>query len=478
MRPGRRALLEHLPLALFCLASAVLLIGLGMAIERYRFFPRSILNDATKTATVTLDATLDALDPAPGFTFLGFSDTPLEDIPARRIEFVEGGAPSNALLLSGGHNQYHDLCPDPGCAAVAIAPSGEVVHVWPFRANAILDANIVDEDEYPYELNGFSAERDTSIVGVEQYSNGDLLVTFHRDGYSAFPYGGGVARIGRDGRPRWYRRAYNHHWPRLVDGDIAFVPAYTIADAPESARIRYNCDGKHYRSAVDVIDGDGILLERIPLLDILLASGRDLFRAPLHRPCDPLHLNAIDIVGESADGAHGILPGDLVLSLRDISAFAILDAETRELKHLVRGTFHRQHDVTHLAGTTFLMLDNEGGWKEDPLPVSRLLMIDIATGFETTVFPNDRTPDSLRGLHIRVGGSLAISPDRTRAIVSFEGLGLAVEVRLSDGEVLNTVRSLHDVSGLDLFPAERHERAAQFQLSTVDYLRDAAWPDS
>lgn len=469
-----RPLLERLPLALFCLSVAVLLIGLGMAIERYRLFPRSILSDAQTTA----GATLDALGTGPGWRFLGFSDTALDDIHGRRVAFIEGGALSDAMLLAGGHYHFRDFCPEHGCLAVAVAPSGEVVHAWPFLANAIPAANIADEDDYPYELNNFSNERDTRVIGIEQYANGDLLVTFHLE--NAFPYGGGVARIGHDGQPRWYRRAHNHHWPRLVDGGIAYVPAFTIGEGAYALQtggrpVIYRCDGKHYRTAVDVIDGDGALLEQIPVFDILQASGRDIFLAPPPRPCDPIHLNSVDIVGESADGSGGVLPGDLVLSLRDSSAFAILDGETRALKHLVRGTFFKQHDVTHLAGTTFLMFDNRGVTQEPHF--SRLLMIDIATGVETIVFPNERTPDALRGLYTQTGGSIAISSDGTRVIIAFTGEGLAVELRLSDGAVLSVVRSLHDVSELDPFSAERLERAAIFRLTTADYLRDDAWPE-
>ena len=470
MRSALRPILEHLPLALFLLALAVLLIGLGMVIERYRLFPRSILDDAQTTA----GATLDALRTDTPFWFSGFSDTPLDDIPAGRIAFMEGGSLSDAMLLSGGPYHYREFCPGQGCLAIAISASGEVVHAWPFRANAIQAANVADEEEYSYELNQFSAERDMEVIGVEQYPDGDLLVTFHQ--YRSFPYGGGVARIGRDGRPRWFRRDYSHHWPRLADGGVAFVPTYTLGEGATTIggrAVAHLCDRVHYRDAVHVVDGDGTILERIPVFDILLASGSDVLDLPSVDECDPFHLNSVDIVGESADGSHGILPGDLVLSFRNISAFAILDGETRALKHLARGTFFRQHDVTHLAGTTFLMFDNRG----DKGGESRLLQIDVATGVETTIFPNDRTPDALRGLVTRVAGSIAISSDRTRAIASFGREGLALEVRLSDGAVLSVVRSLHDVSGLDQFPGERHERAAVFWQMTADYLRSEARPE-
>ena len=466
-----RSVVERLPLALFCLSLAVLLLGMGMAIERYNLFPRSIFSNASKTALETLDA-LGEGDTA---DYRGFSDTPLSALPARRSESAGGGAFSAPLLLSGGRHQYRELCPEHGCLAIAVAPSGAITHAWPFRPLAIQAANVTSAVDYPFELNFFSRERDTHFRSFAQYPNGDLLVTFSLR--HAFPYAGGVARIDSDGHPRWFRWDYSHHVPSLTEGDVAFVPSLTVSHGVYSwttggDAVSYRCDGKYYRSAIDVIDGDGVLLEQIPVFGILQASGHAI--ASLSDPCDPLHLNSVTLIGESADGSHGILPGDIVLSFRNIHTFAILDGKTHDLKHLIRGTFRRQHDVTHLTGSTFLMFDNLGGRGEDGDRFSRLLAIDIGTGVETVIFPNARTPDHLRGLLSGTGGSVDISPDRTRAIVPFSEEGVVVEVRLSDGGVVGVWRSLHDVSGLGHFPEERLDRAAIFPTWEAQYVGGGA----
>ena len=475
-----RHALEHLPLALFVLALAIGLIAYGIAIERYGLFPKSIIDDGVKTAQVTA-GNLRGQDIGEFRHFSsGWSDTLLADIPAQRItaHYNGGGGSTDALLILGGRHQFLDLCPPPGCLAVAIAPSGEIVHAWPFRPTAIFAANVVDENDYPYELNGFSAERDLYPFQVEQYPNGDLLVSFLRQ--RTFPTGGGVARIDGDGYPRWFRGDYSHHRPRL-DGDIAFVPSHTIGD--DTLAVPYGddvftwrCNGRISRDALNVLDGDGNLLRQIPVFDILLASSWSsvLIEHP-HGPnpahygnaCDPLHLNSVDIVGADADGSAGIMPGDIVLSFRDISAFAILDRGTYRIKRLVRGTFFRQHDVTHLSGSIFLMLDNMGG--ERIGVSSRLLMVDPATGSERTIFPTPRTEDALRKSS-RIQGGIDISRNQQRAIAIFARRGMAVEVRLADGEVLTVYRSLHDVSTLDQFLDERLSRAASFSLFDVRYL--------
>ena len=463
-----RRILERLPLALFLLALAAALIGYGIAIERYEVFPHSILEAAAKTLRTTA-ANLERADTA---RFRSFPGTSLDDFPARRIEIAAGDSLADAVLVSGGRHQFRDLCPEHGCLALAVA--GTSVHAWPWRPDAILAANIADEGSYPRELNAFSFERDARLSRIGQYSNGDLLVTFRLE--NAFPYVGGVARIDRDGHPRWFRYDYSHHQPYITGDDIAIVPALTVGDddieVPNGGRTSsLPCDGKVYRTALNILDGDGNVLEHVPVLDILLASPWSGVLATTPDPCNPLHLNSIDIVGENVGGApHDIRPGDIVLSFRQISAFAILDGETRAMKLLIQGSFFRQHAVTHLDGSVFLMFDNQG--VERTIGASRLLMIDLATGAETTIFPNERTPEALRGLSSATAGVIDISPDRQRATVAFSRAGVAVEVRLADGEVLAVFRSLHDVSDLEQFPEERLELAAGFDLLGVYYLRD------
>ena len=469
-----RRILEHLPLALFLLALAIGLVAYGIAIERYGLFPKSILDDAGKTARTTV-STLRTPDVG-GFRSWSsgqWADTLLADISAQRIiAYSGGGEVATPFLILGGRHQFRELCPEHGCLAVAIAPSGEITHAWPFRLNAIIAANIMDEDDYPFELNNFSIERDMYPFAIQQYSNGDLLVTFQQ--YRAFPYSSGVARIDRDGYPRWFRRDYSHHVPHLTDDGIAFVPSHTIGGAFEvpagDGDFTLRCDGKIHRDGVNILGPDGALLERIPVLDILLASPEVHVLNEAYPACDPLHLNSIHIVGEDVDERAGIAPGDIVLSLHGVSAFAILDGDTHELKRLVRGTFFKQHDVIHLHGSTFLMFDNRGG--ERVGISSRLLMVDLATDAQRTIFPTPRTPDTLQLSMLRTG-SIDVSPDLQRAIVVYTRRGTAVEVRLADGEILTVYRSLHDVSDLDQFPEERLSRAASFTVYDMQYLHDA-----
>ena len=375
-------------------------------------------------------------------------------------------------------------CPDGGCLAVEYTATGQVAHAYPLRFNELEQAaDAASSDEFPYELSpAFSFARDTRVLGMSRYENGDLLVVFTYE--YAFPsFAAGVARIDRAGHPVWFRRDYSHHWPHLDDDGVALVPGLLIGSESISFEraqrtITLECrTSRPYLDTVGMIDGNGRLLKRLNLLNALRASpfAHVMLSISEHKSypatlCDPLHLNSIRQLRADAGGTWGLAPGDLVASLRNLSAFAILDGETGRVKRLVRGSFFYQHSVQHLTGATFLMFDNWGG--DGAYGPSRLLMIDLADGRETTLFPNDQTPEPLRNLFNHGQGAIDISPDRQRAMVVFTHEGMAVEVRLADGTVLNVFHSLHDVSSLEQFPEELKHRAAVFATGGLYYIHN------
>ena len=464
---------KYLPLFLFVVAIALTLFAYGVLVGKYRWFPYPLIASGVKTGRVLLQPTPDRS------LFWKFIDTPPEIALPNRIEFIAGDKLDDPILWYGGRFQFTEYCPEYGCLAVEYTSAGEVAHTYPLRLDELEKAAIVS-DEFPYEISpDYSFARDTGPIGISRYPNGDLLVTFHNRNGHTFPFGGGVARIDRDGYPLWFRRDYSHHYPSLLDDDVALVPGVRLGNqsaafdiqgkrGDEPLSIKLCSNGELLNDTVKIIDGDGQLLQEIALIDALLESHFSPVFQHASSSCDPIHLNYIHSLREDARGTWGMEPGDLVASLRNLSAFAILDREQGYVKRLVRGTFFQQHSVQHLAGSTFLMFDNHGS--DEIGGPSRLLMIDLANGQETTLFPNNKTPESLRGLFIRHAGKIDISPDRRRALVVFTRLGKIVEVRISDGTVLNAFTGLHDVSDLDQFRAEAGEKTALFSTKGIDYI--------
>jgi len=481
--------LNRLSLVLFVAAIVLAIFGYGVLVGEYHIFPYWVLRDGIKTGRSLFNADLEYYDGRFN-RFLRFSDVLPENIESNRIEFVAGKEFAAPILWFGDHFQFNEYCPGFGCLAVEYTRRGAVAHAYPLRLAELEEAagpvgdRTFDAGEFPYEfIPGFSFIKDTHVSGISRYANGDLLVIFHYRGGirsgSAFPFGAGVARIDRDGHPLWYRRDYSHHWPYLLDDGTALVPSLQIDSEPVSfqvgdRKVRLgDCDSP-YRDTVHIIDRDGRLLKHIDLLDALLVSPyvAVLQHSSSADSCDPLHLNFIHQLGEDAGGAWGIGPGDLVVSLRNLSAFAILDWESGRVKRVVRGNFLQQHSVRHLEGSTFVMFDNQG--HDEVGGPSRLLLVDLADGRETTIFPNGRIPESWRDLFFSNKGSyIDISADRKRVLILFTHTGVGVEVRLSDGEIMTIFRSLHDVSDVEQFPDERKTRAAVFRTYGLSYIHDA-----
>ena len=414
-------------------------------------------------------------------------DPPAGGAVADRIELLDGDAFQEPVLWYGGRFQFMDICPEWGCLAVQFGTDGEAAHAWPLRPDAVEQAaNDAATGEFPHELApGFSFVRDVQAFVMSRYPNGDLLVVFSNHNGTSFPLYFGAARIDGAGYPVWFRRDYGHHWPRIERDGSALVLGYATGDESISITIGgarvletvvLDCPrGRSLLDSLAVIDGDGRLLDRIdlsgamldsPFAPVLIDGSRP---GGLRRrvPCNPLHTNYVDRVGGDVQDVWGVSPGDLVVSMRNVSAFAILDAGSGRVKRLVRGSFRRQHAVHHWQGSRFLLFDNQGS--DGVYGPSRLLMVDLADGRETTIFPNAGTPEALRGLSSRFMGNISISPDRRRALVVFTLAGVAVEVRLSDGAALRVFRSLHDVSGLEQFPEERAARLAVFNITGLDY---------
>ena len=468
-------MLRGTPVSLFVVALMLAGFAGGLYVARYKVFPYAIVSSARKTFVAAVEVSLRN----PYGERWRFVDVPPDQAAARRFEFIGSDQLTDPILVPGGPYRFREYCPDHvGCLAVEYAGRGEIRHAWPYRPDE-LEKWLEKEEftsDFPYEHPiGFSFLDHTQIRGVLPYANGELLVVFHFL-MNNHPYGGGVARIDRTGKPVWYRPDYSHHQPPLTDGEVALVPGMRLGRPIDTQLVPgwhgppivMSCP-RWLHDVVNVIEPQGGgLLEEISVFDAVFESSYASLLLYVD-PCDPTHVNSVQPLGEDAAGA-GLEPGDLVVSMRNLHAFAILDRDTHRLKRMVRGGFMMQHSVLHFEGSRFLMLDNQGGRTADgSLGISRLLMVDAASGEETTIFPNHRTPDHLRKLYSSRGGGVVISPDRGRALVTFTQYGRAVEVRIADGAVLVVFDSLYDVSHVERLPEERATRAARQRLSEIRY---------
>ena len=139
------------------------------------------------------------------------------------------------------------------------------------------------------------------------------------------------------------------------------------------------------------------------------------------------------------------------------------------MKQMVRGTFNYQHSVQHLGGSEFLLFDNHGA--DASAGPSRVLLVDISGDSvrEQTVFPTAETTEEFK-LFSHNRGNISISLDRERVLVASSNQGIALEVRLSDGVILNVFRNVHDLTGLNHNLGEAGDRAIYLVFKDLQFV--------
>ena len=448
----------------------------GVYVAHHEIFPYQHLRDAVRTLRVLVQEHEGRKQAHFGMR-IESADVHAAGAANARWTILDPAIQRLPIIAYGGLNQYLEHCPDQGCLAVAFDGDGNVTEAWPYDPVEIFSKDLT-EGAYPHEMVGFNPVTDVYPVGIQRYSDGSLLVTFQaRDG-GIFPFGMGVARIESDGSPRWTRFDYSHHWATLGADGVAYVPGLKIGDA--SLRVTYGAgpslQERELRCSTDrpqldvvqIIDDGGHVVEEIELVPIFLRSHWAGLLPETTNACDPLHLNYIDRIAE--DSPPGLASGDLVLSLRNLSRFVILDSSTREIKRVVAGGFVQQHAVQHVTGSRFLMFDNRGGdtWG----PASRIVELDLANGTERRVFPNERTPQEYSRIFSDRAGHLHISQDRERVLASFTHAGRAFEIDIASGRLLAVYDNVHDISSLPNVPQENRQRAARFSIYGMNYLQE------
>ncbi len=363
----------------------------------------------------------------------------IRDLTRARIKTVTPNTYPEAFMFTSG---FHDLCPESGCLYVVMSRDGKVLKHVPFRPKQLFAKNIAP---MPYEHLFFNATKDVEPWVALPFSGGDWIVSVAFVGDSSFPVGGGLARLRDDGSVVWYRGDYSHHWVSLLSNGDAVTPSDFLTSDPIEIKMndmttwKVRCGPITGRNIIRVVTPGGAEKEAISVPDALANSPFKAHFFDEADPCNSIHLNFVREVDADTARKLGdeVSPGDLLVSMRNLSAFGIISRKTKTFIRLFHGTFAFQHSVQPLTGTKVIMLDNMGG------PVrgtSRVLIYDMATGEERTVFPTSATPGVVT--FVAAGGYIDVSADRRRALVSFSDAGVGYEIDLSDGKIITEFDSL------------------------------------
>jgi hypothetical protein len=323
---------DDLSRKLFTLSVLMLVFGFGVVAEHYNVFPLPWL----KSSVLALEDLLDMTGAR-----LPWYYTRADTTVVLPLDFRERVAPGLTLVAEAG--------PDNVGRITVVDPDGRVVHEWHPDWFAIWpNAKHVPEAARPK-----SRAKLVDMQGVMLMSNGDVVFNFNQLA---------LVRLDICGAVKW-KLPYRTHHSINVDAQGNFwVPVLRIrwqrmADLPE-------VDPPIYDYALLHVSPAGKVLGQISVFDIFHKNGLTgllhLASIANHETAvsgDILHLNDIEVFPDSLE--RGVFsPGDIMISLRNISGIFVLDPRDWHIKFASIGRTLRQHDPDFVDGNTISVFDN------------------------------------------------------------------------------------------------------------------------
>jgi Arylsulfotransferase (ASST) len=408
-RPARSrvasALAKAAPPVLLLLAIAFLAFVAGSFLTFTGSPPASYLTDAFRGGQALLEKQTQYDTPFPS-DFWQPART-----EARGVTIYDPGRAFDGFTLyTSGHAQK----------AFLVSMTGEVVHEWQRPFSAVWDDSAVVQDPQPDDL--------VYIEKAHLLPNGDLLALYVAIGTS--PWGLGLVRLNQDSEVVWkYLQQAHHDFDVGADGRI-----YALTHEIRTDRVagHEHLMPPRIDDYVVVLSPEGQELKKVWVLGALAKSpyATMLSTVPWYireGKGDFLHTNSIDVI--DADRASQLpfaSPGQVLLSLREIGAIALLDLEREEIVWALRGPWIRQHDADLLPDGHLLLFDNEGadGGR------SRILELDPTTLEITWSYEGDDE----HGFYSRVRSAQQRLPNGNTLVTESDG-GRLFEVT-REGEIV------------------------------------------
>ena len=196
------------------------------------------------------------------------------------------------------------------------------------------------------------------------FDDGRLLAIFE---------GLGLVALDADSNLLWAYRGGTHH-DLFVDGDGNVHVLERISRLlPRMHRTRPVLE-----DFVTTLDPRGQVLQRASVLEAVERSPFSslLERLP-RRTGDVFHTNAVvPLDGRFAGRNPAFRRGNVLISMRELDAVAVLDPERNVVVWALTGGWRRQHAPSLVGDGNLLLFDNQGAGRE----VSRVLEVDPASG--------------------------------------------------------------------------------------------------
>lgn len=450
---GHKAAAIDWSVVAFVLSLCAAAFAYGIATMKWQIFPYQLIDHAGAALT-----SLHAIEDEDVMHSLSRIDKQAK--PELIGKTLAAGAGNELLLVTGGPNQDAKHCPKFGCLAWIVNRKGEILHSWPFDAEGLFK-------DIGSDWSGHTEPHNFYPVGLQMMPDGSLIATFH--GRNIYPYAAGIARIAWNGKILWKRMDNAHHWFVTAPDGRTYAPIQLREKMAHFAdtNIKIRCPTVTYNEGIRVYRADGSVEKTLLLIASLVKSGFSGLLYSLRDDCDPLHINSVDIVTpEIAGKLPGIDAGDLLVSFREPSAIAIIDANDGHVKKLVSGRTAAQHSAHFLPDGTVLAFDNQGGGLETG--GSRIAHINMLTGDTETLFPRPGNRTALP-FYSDDGGHIMVSPDGRRIMVSSKEESRDLEIDVATGKPLWSMDHIFDV-GPFIDGKGATPRAAWFKSYGTYYL--------
>lgn len=238
-------------------------------------------------------------------------------------------------------------------ALLLVDMSGATVHRWQFSFNALwpeqehLIAPRKLEDSYFY------------VRDAELYPDGSIIAIICAGGLT--PWGAGLVKIDAQSNVVW--KSAGFYFSDITQSRFS-TDIYVLQQEVRKTKLKdvSSVRPPYLDDGIVVIDQNGNIQKRISIIDALRASPfkrliSDILPDPLG---DYLHSNTIDEIAYTSNRVAWIRQGHLIVTLRDASAFAVIDPKTGKVEHAAYLPLRLPHDIRLMPDEKLTAFDNAG----------------------------------------------------------------------------------------------------------------------
>lgn len=307
---------------------------------------------------------------------------------------------------------------------------------------------------------------------------------YHSQGLHVYPDGSIVANIGNQGAFKMNRcgdilwtvdRMTHHSVTRFSDGSFWMPANSDYVEMPEEllfgdvTKKQLAEQLGRYENLVLHVDATGQVIKEFSVLKALVDAGmeRELHDILLIDPFDLTHVNDIEeITPALAAKIDGVVPGDLLISIRQLHMLAILDVDSGEIKWHQTGPWIRQHDPDITPDGNITLFNNRSSSVAvRSAPGSNIIEFDPQTGESIVLYPPPDASNPDMRFYTDIMGSHQVLPNGNLLITESRA-GRVFEVTDSGEIVWEYVKAYDRVHAALIEESERFPK---------DYFKVEEW---